>query len=296
MLRRRLEWRSPVGQAVRVRSTRLVSFVQRSVAAILYEVEPLESPVRVVAQSELVANEPSSSARSADPRAAAALEAPLLSEGFLDHGLRAVLSHTTRSSKLGMAAGMDHVVEGPEETDTAVESREDLARVTVATDLALGQPLRVVKFLAYSWSSRRSHPALRDEVVAALAEARHTGWDGLLAAQLDYLDAFWERADVELDGDPELQQAMRFALFQTLQAGARVEQRAIAAKGLTGPGYDGHTFWDSERFILPVLTYAVPHAAANALRWRHSTLDLAREPRCPAWPRGRRLSLAHDQR
>jgi alpha,alpha-trehalose phosphorylase len=276
VLRRRAEWRSPAGTAVRVCSTRLVSFVQRSVAAILYEIEPLEEPVRVVVQSELVANEPAP-ARSEDPRAAAALESPLVSEEFFDHALRVVLVHSTRSSKLGMAAGMDHLIEGPPGTDTTAESRADVGRVTVATDLALGQRLRVVKFLAYAWSSRRSHPALRDEVVAALAEARHTGWDGLVAGQRTYLDEFWDRADVELDGDTELQQAMRFALFHTLQAGARAEQRAIAAKGLTGPGYDGHTFWDSERFILPVLTYAAPQAAGDALRWRHATLDLARE-------------------
>ena len=149
--------------------------------------------------------------------------------------------------------------------------------MTVATDLAPGERLRIVKFLAYGWSSRRSQPALRDEVVAALAEARHTGWDGLVAAQRAYLDEFWEGADVELDGDPELQQAVRFGLFHTLQAGARAERRAIPAKGLTGPGYDGHTFWDTERFVLPVLTYAAPDAAADALRWRHATLDLARE-------------------
>src|SRR5207245_8713284 len=48
-------------------------------------------------------------------------------------------------------------------------------------------------------------------------------------------------------------------------------------KGLTGPGYDGHTFWDTERFVLPVLTYTAPSAAADALRWRHSTLELAQE-------------------
>ena len=275
-LRRRADWRSPAGATVRVCSTRLVSFVQRSAAAILYEVEPLEGPVRVVVQSELVANEPTP-ARSKDPRTAAALESPLVSEEFFDHALRVVLVHSTRSSKLGMAAGMDHLIEGPTGTDTAAESRADLGRVTVAADLAPGQRLRVVKFIAYAWSSRRSHPAVRDEVVAALAEARHTGWEGLMAGQRAYLDGFWDGADVELDGDTELQQALRFALFHTLQAGARAEQRAIPAKGLTGPGYDGHTFWDSERFILPVLTYAAPDAAGDALRWRHATLDLARE-------------------
>jgi alpha,alpha-trehalose phosphorylase len=276
VLRRRADWRSPAGTAVRVTSTRLVSFVQRAVAAILYEVEPLGRPVRVVVQSELVANEPAPP-RSGDPRTAAALEAPLVAAANFHHDARVVLVHSTRESKLGMAAGMDHVIEGPSGTDIAAESLPDVGRVTVAADLAPGQRLRVVKLIAYSWSSRRSHAALRDEVVAALAEARHTGWDGLAAGQRAYLDEFWAGADVELDGDTELQQAIRFALFHTLQASARAEQRAIAAKGLTGPGYDGHTFWDAERFVLPVLTYTAPHAARDALRWRHATLDLARE-------------------
>ncbi len=91
------------------------------------------------------------------------------------------------------------------------------------------------------------------------------------------LDDFWARADVELEGDLEIQQAVRFGLFHTLQAGARAEQRAIPAKGLTGPGYDGHAFWDTEGFVLPLLTYSVPSAAAAALAWRHSILPLARE-------------------
>jgi alpha,alpha-trehalose phosphorylase len=284
MLGRAVEWVSPAGAAVRIRSTRLVSFVQRAAAAILYEIEPCDDPVRVVVQSELVANEPGPP-RSTDPRAAAALESPLQSEEFFDIDARVVLVHSTRLSEVRMAAGMDHLVDGPEGTDISAESAPDVGRVTVTADLGTGEGLRVVKFLAYGWSSQRSLPAVRDLAVAALAEARHTGWGGLLAAQRAYLDDFWDRADVELEGDTELQQAVRFALFHTLQAGARAEQRAIAAKGLTGPGYDGHTFWDTERFVLPVLTYTAPHAARDALRWRHSTLDLARE-------RARQLGLA----
>jgi alpha,alpha-trehalose phosphorylase len=276
VLRRRMDWLSPAGKSVRVSSTRLVSFVQRSAAAILYEVEPLDGPLRVVVQSELVANEAAPPAAD-DPRVAAVLEAPLVSEHFHDHASRVVLVHATRHSKLRMAAGMDHIVEGAEGTETSTESSPDAGRLTVATSLAAGERLRVIKFLGYGWSSQRSLPAVRDQVVAALTAARHTGWDGLLDGQRDYLDEFWKSADVELEGDTELQQAVRFALFHTLQAGARAEQRAIAAKGLTGPGYDGHTFWDTERFVLPVLTYTAPHAAADALRWRHATLDLARE-------------------
>ena len=274
-LTRTFEWRSAAGAGVRVRSTRLVSFAQRGVAAILYEVEPLDAPVRVVVQSELVANEPCS-ASSSDPRAATALAAPLHPESTSEHEARVILLHSTQRSGLRLAAGMDHVVDGPPDTETWAESTEDVGRFTIATALTAGARLRLVKYLAYAWSSQRSLPALHDEVVAALAEARHTGWEGLATSQRAYLDEFWDNADVEIEGDTELQQAIRFCLYHTLQAAARAEQRAIGAKGLTGPGYDGHTFWDTERFVLPVLTYTTPQAAADALRWRHSTLDLAR--------------------
>jgi alpha,alpha-trehalose phosphorylase len=276
VLRRTAEWLSPRERPVRISSTRLVSFSQRSVAAVLYEVEPLDGTTRVVVQSELVANEPLPGAED-DPRAAAALSSPLRSELFSQQDAGACLVHSTGASGLAMAAAMDHVIEGPPGTDMTIEGSEDLSRLMVAGDLGVGQRLRVIKFLAYGWSSQRSTQAIRDQVRAALAEARHTGWDGLAAEQRAYLDDFWDRADVELDGDVELQQAVRYALFHTLQSGARAEQRAIPAKGLTGPGYDGHTFWDTEAYVLPVLTYTVPDAARDALRWRHATLDLARE-------------------
>ena len=276
VLRRTVDWVSPAGDRVRVSTTRLVSFVQRAVAAILYEVEPVDGPIRVVVQSELVANEPLP-IHSADPRAAAALSAPLHSETSLSSGLSALLAHSTAGSKLLMATAMDHVIDGPPGTDTSADSLDDEARVTVAADLAPGEGLRVVKLVAYGWSSQRSLPAVRDQVRAACAEARHTEWDGLCAGQREYLDDYWDRADVEIEGDTELQVAVRFSMFHCLQAAARAEQRAIPAKGLTGPGYDGHTFWDAETFVMPVLSYTIPSAVADALEWRHSTLGLAQD-------------------
>ena len=276
VLRRICEWSSPAHTRVRITSTRLVSFTQRAVAAIAYEVEPLDGPTPVVLQSELVANEELPVSEN-DPRAAAAVASPLRSLSYQGLDDRAVLMHETKASGLRIGAAMDHIVAGPEGTETSVEAFPDVARLTVVSRIEKGQPLRLVKFIAYGWSARRSLPAIRDQVAAALAEARHTGWEGMLSEQRAYLDDFWERADVEVQGDAELQQAVRFALFHTLQAGARSERRAIGAKGLTGPGYDGHTFWDTETFVLPVLTYTAPQAAADALRWRQSTLDLARE-------------------
>lgn len=275
-LDRRVEWVSPAGQAVRVRSTRLVSFTQRAVAAICYEVEPLGDETRVVIQSGLVANEELPVTKK-DPRVAAVLEEPLEPEQHLANGEGGLLIHRTKASGLRMAAAMTHVVEGPERTVVSTEAFPDWARTTIACVLKPGERLRVVKLLAYGFSSRRSLPALRDQVGAALASARLTGWDDLCRGQREYLDAFWDAADVRVDGDPEVQQAVRFGLFHVLQAGARNEMRPIPAKGLTGPGYDGHVFWDTEMFVLPVLIYTQPQAAAQVLRWRHATLDLARD-------------------
>ncbi len=276
VLRRKLEWVSPTGRAIRISSTRLVSLAQRAVAAIRYEVEAVDGTTPVVVQSELVANEKLTVTES-DPRAAAALASPLHSVYFGDRDTRVLLEHSTHASGLTMAAAMDHIIDGPPHIEASAESFEDIGRLLVSADLAPGKPLRLVKFLAYGWSAERSPPAILDQVAAALAEARHRGWDGLLAEQREHLDDFWERADVEIDGDAELQQAVRFSLFHALQAGARAERRAIAAKGLTGPGYDGHAFWDTETFVLPLLTYTVPSAARDALRWRRATLKLAQE-------------------
>jgi alpha,alpha-trehalose phosphorylase len=275
-LTRRAHWNSPVGKQVKVVSTRLVSLSHRGIAAIEYVVEAVEEFVRVTVQSELVTNEDQPTT-SADPRVSAILDNPLeaVEHEIIERG--AVLMHRTRASALMMAAGMDHEVEVPGRVEVTCDARADLARTTVICGLRPGQKLRIVKYLAYGWSSQRSRPALRDQVAAALHGARYSGWEGLLQSQREYLDDFWDNADVEVEGDPESQQAVRFGLFHLIQASARAERRAIPSKGLTGTGYDGHAFWDTEGYVLPVLTYTLPHAVADALRWRASTMDMARD-------------------
>ncbi|MCW2566857.1 MAG: Kojibiose phosphorylase, partial [Mycobacterium sp.] len=274
ILHRTVDWTSPAGQRVRIRTQRVVSFTQRSVVGICLDVEPVGGAARIVVQSELVTNE-ELPAPAADPRVAADLRDPLAAESSEASGLRGTLVHRTRHSGVRVAAAMDHVVRCPTDEATSAEAADDWARVGITTALGPGQSLRVVKFVTYGWSQQRSIPAMRDQVAAALTAAQQTGWDGLLAEQRGYLDDFWDRADVQVDGDAELQQAVRFALFHVLQAGARAERRSIPAKGLTGPGYDGHCFWDTEMFVLPVLTHTLPGAAADVLRWRHTTLPLA---------------------
>lgn len=276
LLKRIVDWVSPAGRTVRVTSTRMVSFTRRAILAISYEVEPLDGRSIVVVQSELVANEEIPHVPG-DPRTAGPVDSPMVSEENLARDNAALLIHRTHRSGLRMAAAMDHVIEGTPALHVTSESWPDSARVVAVDTLQPGQKLRLVKFVAYGWSQRRTQPALRDQVAAALVAAKTAGWNQLLAEQRDYLAEFWSTADVELGGDQELQQAVRFALYQLLSAGARAEGRAIGAKGQTGTGYDGHCFWDTDLYVLSVLAYTAPEASRDALRWRHSTLPAARE-------------------
>ena len=268
VLRRDVHWVSTAGQAVRIRSTRLVSFVQRAVVAVHYEVEAVDAPARIVVQSPLVANEPGPEEEVDDPRAAAALRAPLVSQYSAHHDLQVELGHQTRRSGLRMAAALDHVIDGPPGTITATDGEADMGRVTISTELAPGQRLTVTKFLAYGWSSVRSMPALRDQVDAAL-----------LAARRD-----------RLGGAP--------------RRPARVPGRCLGRRGCGGRGRPGasaggavcHLPGGAGRRARPAARHSGQGADRSGLRWPHllghGDLSPAGPDVHPARGRPRRAALA----
>jgi alpha,alpha-trehalose phosphorylase len=276
VLTRRLEWTSPAGRTVRVTSERLVSLTHRAIAAVRYEVEAIGAATWVTVQSELVAGEQSPPGHP-DPRVREALSSPLegVAHSAAEH--RVTLVHRTKRSGIGVAVSMHHDVIAPRSPVLESEALPDLGRTSIGVRLEAGERLRIVKTVAHEWSEALSPSALRDRAEAALGDAVRAGWERLATEQRQHLDEYWASADVEIDGDPRLQQAVRFALFHVVQAAARAGVRPVPGKGLTGPGYGGHTFWDSEAFVLPVLTYTAPEVAGNVLRWRHATLEAARE-------------------
>ncbi|MCO1595696.1 family 65 glycosyl hydrolase [Micromonospora sp. RHAY321] len=278
VLRRETEWISPAGRRVRIRSTRLVSLPRRPVAAVRYEVEPLDAAVELRVCSDLLANERVPE-RSDDPRAASVLTDPLIAETYRVAGLDGVLVHRTERSGQRVAVAVSHLVDAPDTVTTTGDRTPDRVRLTVTGRLHPGERLRLTKFAAYECASVDGTPPgeLADLVAAEADAARSDGFEALLADQRATLDAAWQAADVLLDGDPELQQAVRFAMFHLIQAGRPDSDRTIPAKGLTGNGYDGHVLWDTESYVLPVLTYLAPAVTRSALRWRHAHLSEARE-------------------
>ncbi|MCL2788027.1 MAG: glycoside hydrolase family 65 protein, partial [Micrococcales bacterium] len=324
LLRRSLVWRTPSGKRVRVTSTRMASFAERHLAVMTYEFTLLSGSAPVVVSSQLLnrqdgANEyadtsltPTADDDGAtgtfDPRQGEPLAGRVLVPQLQRHDqARYVLGYRAACSGMTLAVGVDHVVEvmddgGPdvegapdvelglaEQRGSGVEQvgviRPDAAEHQIRTHLGPGRTVRITKVVAYH--SSRGVPAgeLADRCDRTLDRALARGAAALHAGQRAWLDAFWERSDVIVHGQAEIQQAVRWCLFQLAQAVARAEGVGIPAKGVTGTGYSGHYFWDAEIFVLPFCTYTSPGVSRNLLRFRYTMLDAARR---------RARDLSHD--
>ncbi|GGI04659.1 glycoside hydrolase family 65 protein [Egicoccus halophilus] len=282
VLRRRLRWATPSGKHVKVDSTRLVSFDQRHLGAISYEVE-LDTDAPVVLSSQLLNRQDARAvdeprANGADPRRAKAFRNRVLNA--VDHHaeeLRLVTGYRTSSSRMTLGVGVDHVVETDNSWDAAATWSEDLSKVVFTIHAKAGVPFRITKYFTYHTSRSVPPRELVDRSRRTLDRAVQEGYDELAASQRRYLDDLWHRADVQVDGPRRVQQAIRWNIYQLAQASARAETAGIPAKGLTGQAYEGHYFWDTEIYVAPFLTYTEPRVTRNLLRFRHTMLPLARE-------------------
>jgi alpha,alpha-trehalose phosphorylase len=274
MVRREVEFETPRGRRMLVRSSRLVSLDDRHLMAIDYEVVALDADVAITLSSEIVTHHAVEAAD--DPRRgkgfAEKVLVPLAAQSL---GARAVLHLATRNSGLEVACGIEHRVEAPS-AEIETTAIGDGAQVVVLADLAAGESLRLSKYVAYHWAARPPAGDLPARVNRTLDRAARFGREAIELRHRRHVEDFWRRSDVELDGAPELQQAVRFNLFQLLQATARGEGLGVPAKGVTGLGYEGHYFWDTEVYVVPFLIHTTPEWARQVLDFRCTMLDAAR--------------------
>ncbi|RFU21348.1 glycoside hydrolase family 65 protein [Geodermatophilus marinus] len=274
-LDRRVRWTALSGTSVEVSSRRLVSLAERSVCAVRYEVRALDGPAHVLVRSELAAGQVTpAGVDNDDPRVAECLDEAFDPRAQIGTATGGALVERTRRSGITVATAVEHRAEGGR-VDSHVDEQHVVT--TIAADLLAGEALTIVKVVGYSWSADAGSDSVLGEASAAVSSALDLGWDRLLAGQRAVLDELWATADVEVDGDNELQQALRYAVFQLFCSAACISDAPVGAKGLTGVGYSGHTFWDVEGFVLPALTLLRPDAAARLLRWRSGGLHHARE-------------------
>jgi alpha,alpha-trehalose phosphorylase len=275
-LDRTIVWETPAGKRIRVKSRRLVSFVHRHLAALCYEVIVLNDNAHLIFSSEMMTRK-GNREQDADPRRSQGFDGRVLVPK-LRHAedRRVLLCHETRNSRLRIACGMDHEIDADQIYACESKCERDLGSVFFSVVAVSLKHIRLVKYMAYHHSDQASPEELRARTERTLRRGLDIGFDGLLDEQRETLDDFWRRSDIEIEGDPSIQQAVRFNLFQLFQATARVEGYGVPAKGLTGQGYEGHYFWDSEIYVLPFVIYTAPRSARNLLRFRYAMLDQAR--------------------
>ncbi|MET8151297.1 HAD family hydrolase [Actinoplanes sp. NPDC049668] len=264
------------GRRFRLRTTRFVSMVQRHLACIRYELTALDAPGHLTLSSELVARHPAAQETAADPRRSRALTGEALTPDVeCVEDARVIRTYRTLRSGLVVAAGMDHEFDGSAIAYVRTTLDADRAHVVFDVDVRPGHAATLTKWLAYHYDAEEVTD-LASLAEATLLEARAAGYAAVLAEHEARIGEFWARSDVAWEGRPAVQHALRFNLFSIMQATSRTEGHGVPAKGLTGTGYEGHYFWDTEAYVLPFLIHTAPAVARSLLMHRVRMLPAAR--------------------
>lgn len=183
------------------------------------------------------------------------------------------LQNRTRATGIDVALAMR--LSSPSETDSAEYwDAQNVPTLRMAFSIKRGETISVDKLVGIA-TSRDT----QDVVDRALEQVRAVQtWESALEAHRQAWAREWERCDIEIEGDDEAQLVIRFNLFQLLIAAPRNDNRVnIGAKTLSGFGYRGHSFWDTEIFMLPLFIYTAPEIARNLLDYRYQRLPGARQ-------------------
>ena len=284
VLRRELIWLTPAGKRVRVSSTRMVSFSERHLAVMTMEVTLLDADAPLTISCQLLNRQDGQdeyaglTKETKDPRKAERIaERVFLPGEYWQLGDRSVLSYRVNNSGMRVAVVADHIVETENKHRTQTVIEPDIAKNVYLIAGKQGVPVRITKVVAYHSSRGAPTQEVIDRCCRTLDRVASEGIELQFTRQKAWLDDFWERSDVEIPGRDDLQQAVRWNIFQLAQASARADGLGIAAKGVTGSGYGGHYFWDTEIYLIPFLAYTSPLWARNALRMREQILPLARK-------------------
>ncbi len=280
VLRRSLVWKSPGGTRVRYESSRFTPLTRPGIMVQRCSVTPLEEEIQIELVSSIDGEVYNLREEGGDPRAGGRLDERSLRYDPPRRGENGgVLRACTAASGLAYAVAVGHRVRsGGKEVDGEIRSfaADCEAGIVVERTVSPGQEVELEKYAAYTYGEAEELDTLEEQVGSFCDKACAAGVETLQREHFAYLAGFWERADIQIDGDPLLQQGIHFNMFHLLQSIGRDGKTSIAAKGLTGEGYEGHYFWDTEIYVLPLFTYTAPEIAKRLLEYRYSVLEPAR--------------------
>lgn len=279
ILHREVEWESPAGHRVLLEIRRMVSLAHKHLAAIDYAVTALNFSGTLKFESA-VDGEIRRPEATDDPRLGAGSAEPslLLEDTGYDAATRKLwMKQRTRHTRFALLTAVSHALQAKSGREMSNQLIGQRISVCYAAAVRSGETVRLTKYITYHTSKDYVEEELQGRSDRVLEMAGELGFTGLAGEQQEYLDTFWAHTDVEIKGDPALQQGIRFNAFQLLQSAGRDGATNIGAKGLTGEGYEGHYFWDTEMYMLPFFTFTQPEVSRALLEFRYATLGKARE-------------------
>ena len=274
---REFTWCAPCGKRLKIVSKRMTSFENLALFLIDYEVTALNFSGEITFKSVHKGNvknyfDPN------DPRVAGEENNHLIhisskvdKQAFGDCSY--ITAHTA-TSNLTVTTAVHNVIHQDATRSFTVSDVEVTEEIT--TYAKEGETVRLLKYsvicddVRYGTDTELAAQTQLQEVVTA-------GSDYYYEKQASYLEKFWDSCDVSIAGDQELGEAVRYNLYQLVQSVGKDPHSNIAAKGLSGEGYEGHYFWDTEMYLQPFFTLTTRDIAKNLIRFRHTILDYAKE-------------------
>ena len=277
---RHIIWRSPQGKEVEILIKRMTSFVRLSMFIIEYQVKALNFEGNVTFLS-MHKGDVMNYSNPDDPRVAGESFKHLVPICAKHIGRASYLTTDTSKSALRVSTGVEHMVF----SDTQIGNRKSIlqdvvmeghqATHKIELEITQGETVSLVKYTAFSDSVHHQKP--ESHACNELKKALAVPLEALYAEQRSYLSDYWKNASLEIDGDDELGLAVMYNQYQLIQSVGKDEHSNIAAKGLSGEGYEGHFFWDTEMYIMPFFTLTNPKISKNLIEYRYGILDQARE-------------------
>ncbi|MBQ2713019.1 MAG: glycoside hydrolase family 65 protein [Clostridia bacterium] len=182
------------------------------------------------------------------------------------------ITYRTKRSGFAIACAVKDVTALPL---TATEAEESRVQAIYEAEAEAGKPIVFDRFAALSGEIAKESPKAR--VKNAVLNAAEMGYEAVKRGTTDYWKEYWSFSDIRIEGDPVIQQGIRFGLFMINQSAGKDGKTNISANGLTGTAYSGHTFWDTEIFMTPMFLYAHPEIVKSLLMYRYNILPKAKE-------------------
>ncbi len=264
ILSRKVTWRSPQGRIVRLEFERWCSLANQHLIGARYTITPLNFDGQIEVRAGLMGHTDNLGLRHID----------ILDQGYTDDliWLQSQTRHT--QIEIGQAMRMRAFGAAPEFISRKICSLWGQPTQITSATMKMGSQLTIVKEMSVV-SSRDEENPIKKAINLLHAESN---LDDILAENKQAWDENWAATDVIIEGDQEAQLAVRFNIFQLLIVAPRKDERvSIGAKTLSGYGYRGHAFWDTEIFLLPFFAFTQPQIARNLLMYRYHNLAGARE-------------------